>query len=224
MEGHGRYRLLGSTLDDAAGEAFDKVARYLGLGYPGGPAIDRLADGGRSRRHRASPGPCCDDGLDFSFSGLKTSVVNHVRKHPDVATADVAASFQEAVVDVLVTKARRAAAQIGAKGMCLGGGVAANSRLRERVRSRRAWTTGSAAFLPSRGHVHRQRGDGGRRRLVAPRRRRPERPRPRRRPEPALPLPGVDAGCIRLSVRRRDPPDGLALRREARRSRASFAG
>ena len=72
-----------------------------------------------------------DDGYDFSFSGLKTAVVNHVRKHPDVATADVAASFQEAVVDVLVTKARRAAQELGAKGLCLGGGVAANSQLRE---------------------------------------------------------------------------------------------
>ncbi len=131
MEGHGRYRLLGSTIDDAAGEAFDKVARFLGLGYPGGPAVDRLAMEGDAEAIRF-PRAMLDDGLDFSFSGLKTAVVNHVRKHPDVSTPDVCASFQDAVVDVLVTKARRAAQQIGAKSMCLGGGVAANSQLRER--------------------------------------------------------------------------------------------
>ncbi|MGI8755514.1 MAG: tRNA (adenosine(37)-N6)-threonylcarbamoyltransferase complex transferase subunit TsaD, partial [Acidimicrobiales bacterium] len=131
MEGHGRYRLLGSTLDDAAGEAFDKVARYLGLGYPGGPAIDDVATQGDPAAI-AFPRAMLHEGLDFSFSGLKTAVVNHVRKHPEAVTADVAASFQEAVVDVLVTKARRASAQIGAKGLVLGGGVAANSLLRER--------------------------------------------------------------------------------------------
>ena len=115
MEGHGRYRLLGQTIDDAAGEAFDKVARFLGLGYPGGPAIDRLAMDGDPKAI-AFPRPMLDEGYDFSFSGLKTAVINHVRKHPDVATADVAASFQEAVVDVLVAKARRAAREVGAKG------------------------------------------------------------------------------------------------------------
>src|SRR4029077_20673279 len=106
------------TVDDAAGEAFDKVARYLGLGYPGGPAIDRLAMDGDPTAIRF-PRAMLDDGFDFSFSGLKTSVVNHVRKHPDVSTADVCASFPDAVVDVLVRKARRAAAVVGAKGMCL---------------------------------------------------------------------------------------------------------
>jgi N6-L-threonylcarbamoyladenine synthase len=129
MHGHGRYELLGQTMDDAAGEAFDKVARYLGLGYPGGPAIDSIASAGDPAAI-AFPRAVMHEGLDFSFSGLKTAVVNHVRRHPEVVTADVAASFQEAVVDVLVTKARRAAQQIGARGMCLGGGVAANSRLR----------------------------------------------------------------------------------------------
>lgn len=132
MEGHGQYRLLGSTIDDAAGEAFDKVARYLGLGYPGGPAIDRVAMDGDPKAV-AFPRAMLDDGYDLSFSGLKTSVVNHVRKHPDIATADVAASFQEAVVDVLVTKAQRAARDHGARGIVLAGGVAANSQLRERV-------------------------------------------------------------------------------------------
>ena len=132
MIDHGRYRLLGATIDDAAGEAFDKVARFLGLGYPGGPAIDRLsADGDPGAI--AFPRAMLDDGLNVSFSGLKTSVVNWVRKHPDVATADVAASFQAAVIDVLVAKTRRAAAQVGAKAVAIGGGVAANSLLRTRI-------------------------------------------------------------------------------------------
>ncbi|MEO6629497.1 MAG: tRNA (adenosine(37)-N6)-threonylcarbamoyltransferase complex transferase subunit TsaD [Aquihabitans sp.] len=148
MEGHGRYRLLGSTLDDAAGEAFDKVARYLGLSYPGGPEIDRIAMEGDPEAIKF-PRAMYHDGLDFSFSGLKTSVINHVRKHPDARTADVAASFQEAVVDVLVTKARRAAQQIGAKGLVLGGGVAANSLLRERFLSA-CVEDGVHGFLPSR--------------------------------------------------------------------------
>src|SRR5580765_4429582 len=104
MEDHGRYRMLGSTIDDAAGEAFDKVARYLGLGYPGGPAIDRISGEGDPNAI-AFPRAMRDDGLDFSFSGLKTAVVNYVRKHPQAGTADVAASFQEAVVDILVLKA-----------------------------------------------------------------------------------------------------------------------
>ena len=126
------YRLLGETIDDAAGEAFDKVARFLGLGYPGGPAIDREAVSGDPGAIRFPRG-LLDDGHDFSFSGVKTSVINYVRKHPDARVPDVAASFQEAVVDVLVTKARRAAAEIGARGICIGGGVAANSVLRQRV-------------------------------------------------------------------------------------------
>jgi N6-L-threonylcarbamoyladenine synthase len=148
MEGHGRYRLLGSTIDDAAGEAFDKVARYLGLGYPGGPAIDRVAMEGDPHAI-AFPRAIMDDGFDFSFSGLKTSVVNHVRKNPEVATPDVAASFQEAVVDVLITKARRAAQLHGAKGLCLAGGVAANSQLRERALDA-CMEDGLHPFLPSR--------------------------------------------------------------------------
>ena len=148
MEGHGQYRVLGSTIDDAAGEAFDKVARYLGLGYPGGPAIDTIAMEGDPNAI-AFPRAIMDEGYDFSFSGLKTSVVNHVRKHPEVATEDVAASFQEAVVDVLVTKARRAARDHGAKGLCLAGGVAANSQLRERLLDA-CVADGLRAFLPSR--------------------------------------------------------------------------
>ncbi len=149
MQGHGRYRLLGQTIDDAAGEAFDKVARFLGLDYPGGPAIDREAVHGDPDAINF-PRAMLQEGLDFSFSGLKTSVMNYVRKHPDVSTADVAASFQAAVVDVLVTKARRAAEQVGARGLVLGGGVAANSLLRERFLSV-CTDAGIQGFLPSRG-------------------------------------------------------------------------
>ena len=157
MEGHGRYRLLGSTLDDAAGEAFDKVARYLGLEYPGGPAIDALAVEGDPAAFdypralvQENPDTMAEDRkLAFSFSGLKTAVINHVRNNPDVSTADVVASFQEAVVDVLVTKAKWAAAATGAKGLCLGGGVAANSRLREKFLDA-CIETGVQPFIPSR--------------------------------------------------------------------------
>jgi N6-L-threonylcarbamoyladenine synthase len=131
VERPGHYRILGSTVDDAAGEAFDKVARYLGLGYPGGPIIDALSAEGDASAIRF-PRAMIDEGLDFSFSGMKTAVINYVRRHPDAANADLAASFQEAVVDVLVAKIVRAAQQCGARSAALGGGVAANSRLRQR--------------------------------------------------------------------------------------------
>jgi N6-L-threonylcarbamoyladenine synthase len=127
----GRYRILGSTVDDAAGEAFDKVARFLDLGYPGGPIIDRLAAEGDPTAV-AFPRGMLGDGLDFSFSGMKTAVINFVRRHPHVPDADLAASFQEAVVDVLVAKTLRAVEISGARAAALGGGVAANSRLRAR--------------------------------------------------------------------------------------------
>jgi N6-L-threonylcarbamoyladenine synthase len=148
MEAHGRYRLLGSTIDDAAGEAYDKVARFLGLGYPGGPAIDRLAMEGDPKAVEFPRG-LLREGYDFSFSGIKTSVVTYVRKHPEISTAAVAAACPEAVVDVLVTKAQRAAAEIGATGIVLGGGVAANTRLRERVLDA-CIADGLRGFLPSR--------------------------------------------------------------------------
>ncbi len=148
MEGHGRYRLLGRTIDDAAGEAFDKVARFLGLGYPGGPAIDRVAMEG-DPGSIPFPRALLEGSYDFSFSGLKTAVVTYVNSHPEVATPDVAASFQEAVVDVLVAKARRAAAETGAKGLCLAGGVAANSLLRERILDA-CISDGLQPFVPSR--------------------------------------------------------------------------
>ncbi len=147
MEGHGRYRLLGSTIDDAAGEAFDKVARFLGLGYPGGPAIDRLAMEGDPSAVDFPRG-LRDRGYDFSFSGLKTSVITYVRDHPDADRADIAASFQQAVVDVLVAKARRAALDTGASSLCIGGGVAANSLLRQRVAELCA-EEGLRAVIPS---------------------------------------------------------------------------
>ncbi|MGH9091499.1 MAG: tRNA (adenosine(37)-N6)-threonylcarbamoyltransferase complex transferase subunit TsaD [Acidimicrobiales bacterium] len=148
MRGPGRYRLLGQTLDDAAGEAYDKVARYLGLGYPGGPAIDRVAADGDPAAF-AFPRALAGDGVDFSFSGLKTAVVRTVERHPEAATEDVAASFQEAVVDVLVAKTRRAAEAVGARGLCLAGGVAANSLLRRRL-AEAGEVLGVPAHLPTR--------------------------------------------------------------------------
>jgi N6-L-threonylcarbamoyladenine synthase len=148
MLDHGEYRLLGETLDDAAGEAFDKVARYLGLGYPGGPAIDNAALDGDPTAIRF-PRAMGDGGLDFSFSGLKTAVVNHVRDNPDVSTEDVAASFQAAVVDVLVAKSRRAAEAVGARALALGGGVAANTLLREQFLGACA-DDGIQGFIPTR--------------------------------------------------------------------------
>ena len=150
LEALGRYRILGSTIDDAAGEAFDKVARYLGLGYPGGPVVDRLARTG-DREAIRFPRGLIDEGLDFSFSGMKTSVINYVRKHPEAADTDLCAGFQEAVVDVLVTKTMRAAELVGANGVCLGGGVAANSRLRERF-AEAAAARGLDCLVPDRAY------------------------------------------------------------------------
>jgi N6-L-threonylcarbamoyladenine synthase len=146
VEGDARYRLLGQTVDDAAGEAFDKVARFLGLGYPGGPVIDRLARDGDPQAIRF-PRPMAGEGFDCSFSGLKTAVTNHVRRHPDVDVHDVAASFQEAVVDVLGRKLVAAADAVGARTLVLGGGVAANSRLRAHVAAQ-AEASGRRALVP----------------------------------------------------------------------------
>jgi N6-L-threonylcarbamoyladenine synthase len=135
VEGIGRYELLGESIDDAAGEAFDKVAKMLGLDYPGGPRVAKLAEQG----HEAFrvPRPMTDrPGLDFSFSGLKTFTLNTVESHtrdgmlPEALKADIAASFEAAVVDTLVLKCRRAMTQTGLKRLVIAGGVSANLRLR----------------------------------------------------------------------------------------------
>jgi N6-L-threonylcarbamoyladenine synthase len=148
MEAPRRYQVLGQTKDDAAGEAFDKIARFLGLGYPGGPAIDRAAERGDPAAVRF-PRASLEGSDDFSFSGLKTAVVRHVRAHPELSSEDVAASFQEAVVAVLVEKTFAAASRLGAPSVCLAGGVAANSLLRRRT-TEAAAEAGINVFLPSR--------------------------------------------------------------------------
>jgi N6-L-threonylcarbamoyladenine synthase len=152
MTGYGHYRLLGRTRDDAAGEAFDKTARILGLGYPGGPAIQRAAQQGNPKSVHF-PRAWLRQSYDFSFSGLKTAVLRMVdkvreegkeftpcdapaeegKKNRVPSICDVAASFEDAVVDVLVEKTRRAAEEFGVKMVLLAGGVAANAALRKRM-------------------------------------------------------------------------------------------
>jgi len=129
QRGPGDHEVLGETIDDAAGEAYDKVARWLGLGYPGGPAIDKLAQEGDARALKL-PVSMTGDDYDLSFSGLKTAVVRATEKQRDVAVADVAASFQRAVAEQLLRKLRHALARHEVAGIALGGGVAANSALR----------------------------------------------------------------------------------------------
>ncbi|MDY5210968.1 tRNA (adenosine(37)-N6)-threonylcarbamoyltransferase complex transferase subunit TsaD [Intestinibacter sp.] len=130
------YEILGRTRDDASGEAFDKISRAMGLGYPGGPIIDRLAKQGN--KHAIEfPRAYLDDSYDFSFSGLKSAVLNYLNaqkmKKQEIVVEDVAASFQEAVVEVLSTKAVHAAEEKGYKTIALSGGVAANSALRDKI-------------------------------------------------------------------------------------------
>jgi N6-L-threonylcarbamoyladenine synthase len=137
VEGIGRYEVLGSSLDDAAGEAFDKTAKLLGLGYPGGPQLAALAEHGRPDVFRF-PRPLTErPGLDFSFSGLKTAVVVALRDRvlDEQTRADAARAFEEAVVDTLVTKCARAIEATGARTLVVAGGVGANRRLRARVRA-----------------------------------------------------------------------------------------
>ena len=189
MEGPGRYRLLGQTLDDAAGEAFDKVARFLGLGYPGGPAIEKAAAAGDPTAFRF-PRAMLADGLDLSFSGLKTAVMRAVEPHPEASNEDVAASFQQAVVDVLVAKAVRAVEAVGAGGLCLAGGVAANAPLRAALQA--AGDALGHPRLPAHaGHVHRQRRHDRRRRLLAARESGPEPSRHPGRSQSPSPAPGL---------------------------------
>lgn len=131
----GEYECLGKTRDDAAGEAFDKVAKLLGLPYPGGVAIDRLSEEGDPNRF-SFPRPLKGHGFDFSFSGLKTAAAEHVRKHglpKDQDLKDFCASIQEAIVDTIVSKSLRAAREVGAKRLVIAGGVAANRRLRAQL-------------------------------------------------------------------------------------------
>jgi N6-L-threonylcarbamoyladenine synthase len=145
----GRYRLLGATRDDAAGEAFDKVATLLGLGYPGGPAIERLAAEGDPTRFRF-PRPMRDDGYEFSFSGLKTAVLYAVRGSPDLERdrPHLARAFQDAVLDVLVTKLERAVRATGYRTAVLGGGVACNRALAELAARRLAGLARVAVASP----------------------------------------------------------------------------
>lgn len=126
------YRTLGSTRDDAVGESFDKVARLLGLPYPGGPSIQKAAEGGDPRAVKLPRGMTGSGNLEFSYSGLKTAVLYALQKNA-VPVADMAASFQEAAVDMLISKTRLALEQTGAGRLVLAGGVAANRRLRERL-------------------------------------------------------------------------------------------
>ncbi len=164
MTDHLTYQILGQTRDDAAGEAFDKVARLLGLGYPGGPAIQKIAAQGDPSKLKL-PRAWLGDSYDFSFSGLKTAVLRIAEgldaEGQSLTRADVAASFQESVVDVLVTKTSRAAEEYGAKEVLLAGGVAANALLRSEMDRRLglpvvypplSLCTDNAAMIAAAGH------------------------------------------------------------------------
>lgn len=158
-EGLGRYTVLSQTIDDAAGEAYDKVARMLGLGYPGGPPVDRLAAQGNPtavafprprvtelRQSRRRGKQIQRTKLDMSFSGLKTAVRNHLSRGDRADTPDVAASFQAALVDVLIDRVQKGVAATGVRRVAIGGGVAANSELRRRL----AAVPSIEAFIPPR--------------------------------------------------------------------------
>ena len=157
MTGHGQYRRLGGTLDDAAGEAFDKVARLLEIGFPGGPAIESAAQAGDPARYALPRGlrHAPDHRFDFSFSGLKTAVLHLTQElaaagvdlHAPAVQADIAASFQQAVVDVLVDKTAAAAQAHGVKRVCICGGVSANTALRTNA-ARRFGELGLAFSIP----------------------------------------------------------------------------
>ncbi|MEK8089916.1 tRNA (adenosine(37)-N6)-threonylcarbamoyltransferase complex transferase subunit TsaD [Thermithiobacillus plumbiphilus] len=171
VDGIGRYRILGESVDDAAGEAFDKTAKLLGLGYPGGPAIAALAEQGNPAAY-ALPRPMLDrPGLDFSFSGLKTAVLHQVKRWEGqgsaVQIADLAASFQAAVIDTLYGKCRRALEQTGLQRLVVAGGVGANRRLRERLRDlpatvyypRPSFCTDNGAMIALAGALRLQAGE-----------------------------------------------------------------
>ncbi|MBI4949628.1 MAG: tRNA (adenosine(37)-N6)-threonylcarbamoyltransferase complex transferase subunit TsaD [Deltaproteobacteria bacterium] len=150
LKDHTEYEIIGTTLDDAAGEAFDKVAKLIGLGYPGGAAIDRVARDGNADSHRFTRPLISKGSLDFSFSGLKTAVLNFVRSKGALgpeSVPDLAASFQEAAIDALVTKARWALEKTGANDLIISGGVACNSRLRAKAAVMAA-SVGARLFIP----------------------------------------------------------------------------
>lgn len=152
VTGYNECRVLGGTRDDAAGEAYDKVARVLGLGYPGGPLIDRIAREGNPHAVEFKRVFLEKGSLDFSFSGIKTGVLNYINSEKqagrEICTADVAASFQAAVLEVIVTKTVKAAVDMGKDKIVLAGGVAANSRLREMLRTE-CDKRGIALYYPS---------------------------------------------------------------------------
>jgi N6-L-threonylcarbamoyladenine synthase len=151
-EGVGRYRRLGTTIDDALGEAFDKVAKMLNLGYPGGRVIDELAKSGDCKAIRFPRARLKKHPYDFSFSGIKTAVWHYLRSHgippSDYEKARIAASFQEAVVDMLISPTVQAAIAHGVTRVVLAGGVAANSRLRAKI-NQRAAAEGVEVYFPS---------------------------------------------------------------------------
>lgn len=146
VEDWGKYRKLGTTRDDAAGEAFDKVGYMTGLGYPAGPKIDKLSQEGDPTAFNF-PRPMLDEGLDFSFAGLKSAVARKVENETDFALPDLLASFQEAILETLVTKAIRGAKQTNVETISVMGGVSANSQLRERL-TEKARTNGYTAEFP----------------------------------------------------------------------------
>ena len=177
MDGFGKYQRLGQTRDDAAGEAFDKVGKLLGLGYPGGPIIDELSKTGNPKAVRFPRPVLAKNSLDFSFSGLKTAVVNYVKTHPeppenysDGLIKDIVSSFQEAIIDVLVKKTIQAAENHGLNRIVLSGGVAANHRLRQRMKEEAIerklkvyipspiFCTDNAAMVGVVGHEYLKRG------------------------------------------------------------------
>ncbi|ABO51389.1 O-sialoglycoprotein endopeptidase [Desulforamulus reducens MI-1] len=151
LPSRGEYKLLGRTRDDAAGEAFDKVARSMGLGYPGGPLIDKLAKNGNPQAIQFPRAYLEEGSFDFSFSGLKSAVLNYLNRakmlNEEINKADLAASFQRAVVEVLVEKTIMATRKIGVKTIMLAGGVAANQGLRELLQERAA-LAGCQVFFP----------------------------------------------------------------------------
>jgi len=151
MNNHTKHKWLGGTFDDAAGEAFDKIARFLGLGYPGGPAIEKASKNGSPKAFNFPRPLISANNFDFSFSGLKTAVVNLVKKEKSLnktSISNIAASFQQAVVDVLVEKTIRAAQKFEAKGIVVGGGVAANFALRSQLTNKDKKLGISVRFAP----------------------------------------------------------------------------